>query len=250
MKKVLFIALILCVLPISSNAQKAEKVFNEAAVYYDSGNHHKAIPLFEKCIEKKYYCDGDIFAWINESYKAIGDSSKGLEYVAKGHELFPQNINLLFELSVHYLSNEDYKTALKYADSAIATDQSHAQFYLIKGRCHMSLGEDSKGISAFKNCAKADPTYEWGYVDIAIYYYNKCVEFGDINDNNRFDIEDTMLSSYEAAEKAFNLTKEINVKMQMAEMLQGLSYELKHCDDSYEEKYEYYKKYFEAGGMM
>ena len=103
MKKIIFIAFVFCLLPISLKAQKAEKIFKEAAVYYDSGNYQRAIPLFEKCIEKKYYCDGDIFAWINESYKALGDSNKGMEYVVKGYELFPHNINLLIELSVHYI---------------------------------------------------------------------------------------------------------------------------------------------------
>ena len=250
MKKIIFIAVVFCLLPISLKAQKAEKIFKEAAVYYDSGNYQRAIPLLEKCIEKEYYRNGDMFALINESYIAIGAPDKGMEYVSKGYELFPNNIYILCELSVYYMDKNEYDTALKYVDSAIALDPSYAQLYYFKGQCHMSLGEESKGISAFKYCAKVDPTYEWGYVDIAIHYYNKCVEFGEINDDNRLDIEDTILNSYESAEKAFNITKEISVKMQMADMLKNLSNELKHCDDSYEEKYEYYKKYFDAGGMV
>lgn len=253
MKRIIFYFTI-ALLPLSVHAQKAEKIFNEAAVYYDSGNHNKAIPLFEKCIQKEYYSDGDIFSWLNVSYNAVGNSEKAIECIFKGYEMFPNNLSLMYDVSYHYVNNGNYNRALEIIDKALIIDSSYAEFYYMKGLCHLKLNEDKNAIAAFKMCSKINLEYEWGNYQIALYYYNQAYEMqttGDgINDDNRMDYEDMLISSNEFAEKAFSVTKDIHVKMDMAHCLANSYRALMETDNSYEEKFEFYQNYINSGGLQ
>lgn len=253
MKKILFTMCALIV-ALSCYGQKVEKIFDEAALYYDNGDYEKAIPLLEKCLVKKYYLEGSIYYLLSESYNNVGDKSKRKLYALRGLEMFPQNIYLLRGIIAIYLEENDTDRVLTYLEQLLYVEPSNASLYYVKGNTYLVKGDTKNALDAYKQCNIIDPQYDLGYVAIGVYYYNRAVELQELAGNELDDekanklveeLKDDLVNACEVFEKAFSLTKDLGVKISLAEYLYII---YNHFSD--EEQADYYRRYMESGGEI
>lgn len=253
MKKILFT---LCALmaALTCYGQKVEKIFDEAALYYDAGDYEKAIPLLEKCLMKKYYSEGNIYYMLSESYNNIGDKSKRKLYAVRGLENFPKNRCLLLEIIEIYLEENDTDRALRYLEQALYVEPSNASLHYVKGTIYLEKGDTKAAMDAFKQCTIVDPQFEHGLTQIGVYYYNKAIELQNLAANeldddkyNRLleEMNDNLVNSCETLEKAFSVTKDLSIKISIAEYLYNI---YNHFSD--EEQADFYRSYMESGGEI
>lgn len=253
MKK-LIITLFMALLPLGTYAQKVEKIYEEASIHYNNQNYSKAIPLFEKCIQKKYFLDGDIYVWLYESYKAIDNAEKGSIYIYEGIKVFPDNFYLNTYAANICLESNDNINAINYLNKAISLDQDNASLFYLKGNALMALGEIDVALHTYRQCSDVDAGYEFGYMAIGLYYYEKAVAITEqgMPDTISKDLKEALIHSAESFDASFSITKDYQLKISLSEYLMNIYNTLSYyLPDSleYKEKYEYFYSFFNNGGL-
>lgn len=253
MKKFIF-TVILAILPLSIYAQKVDKIFQEATIHLSNENYAKAIPLLEKCLQKKYYLEGDMFAYLYDAYNGIGKVEAAQDFIKSGLEIFPNNRNLVFAMLDIYIDSADYNNALMFLDKAIQIEPKNTSLYYLKGCVSLELGEIEKAIDLLKYCSVIDSKYTLGDVQLGVYYYEQLIKkqenLGSLDETNKTFWENDVRNSCQFFEKAFKNEIEVGMKLSIAEYLCGLCpYMVYAGEKDYEEKLEFYENYRKSGGL-
>lgn len=152
-----------------------------AIVYYGAvaaqlaNKQAESIDLYKKAIELGYTADGNAYSYLNEAYKAVGDSLSGVTYLEQGFTKYPKNQGILFALIGVY-SNDPSKV-FNYIDKSINEDPSHASIlYFAKGTMYDKLNNSEKAIESYQKAIEIDPKFFDPYFNISAVYYNKGVK--------------------------------------------------------------------------
>lgn len=157
----------------------------DTAIYYYSalsaqlaGKNKEAIDLYLKAIDLNFTSDGNAYSYLDQSYRALGDTESGLKYLEQGFTKYPKNQNLLIALINYYLTkNEDPTKVLTYLDKAIQDDPKNASLYHAKGTLYDKLGDFDKAIETYQKAIDNDPNFSDPYFNIGAIYYNKAIKF-------------------------------------------------------------------------
>ena len=212
--------------------------YSTARAAKEAEKHEEAIKNFKRSLDLDYD-DPFIYVFMNESYKAIGDTANALETLQNGFEKHPDNQSILIELINFYLLRGESKEALEYLSLAKQDDPENISFIFAEGTIYDKLGRAEDAIDAYKKCIDLDSAYFNAYFNLGVVYYNKAVKIID----DAQEIEDLktyneMMASSEVEfsnaipymERARDLAPDDKVKCEVLTTLKTLYYRVRQED--------------------
>ena len=232
-------------------------LYNAGYIYWASKDFETAKNLFEKCLANNYYYEnGEVYAKLGDVYFNLGDKAKGVETLETGFVKFPQSQSILIRLINYYLeSGENTNRLFELIGQAKQNEPNNVSLYYVEGNIHKQLGDFDKALAAYKECATVDPNYDFGYHGQGALLYDKAVELSEKAQNELDDAkyqalvkeyEQVLLDAIEPFEKAFEVSQNIQVKINAAEYLKNIYYRFSSVEDKYMEGYKKYNEYVKA----
>ena len=235
-------------------------LYNAAYIYWAAKDLESAKKYFEKCLEHEYYYEnGEVFAKLGDIYFNLGDKAKGVETLEKGFVKFPQSQSILIGLINYYLeSGENADRLFELIAEAKKNEPNNVSLYYVEGNIYKQLGDYEKALAAYKSCADVDPNYDFGYHGQGALYYDMAVDVSEKASNELDDAkyaalvkeyEQYLLNAIEPFEKAFEVTKNDQVKLNAAEYLKNIYYRFSSVEDKYMQGYNKYNEYVKANAQ-
>lgn len=234
-------------------------MYNNAAILAREANEiERAIALLTKCLDLRFYNDGEVFASLGLCYYTLGDTDKELEIYEQGLKLFPKNQSVLIGLLNFYLTNlEGTDGANKIwpiLSIALANEPNNASLYYVKGNTLVKFGApDAEVEAAYNKCAEVNPEYEYGYIGYGQYLYDKAIKISEQANDSSDDgyaalirkMDALLLKAAENFEKAIKITKGDNIKDGLAEYLRNIYGHFKEDGKKYQDAYDKYNRIVE-----
>ncbi len=232
-------------------------VYNAGFTAWMVQDYAKAEPFFKRCLELNYVEDGEVYAKLADIYTKMEKKEDAKAILEKGFSAFPQNQSIIIGLINYYIeSGEQPDELFKLLDVAKQNEPNNASLYYVEGDIHNKLGHKDEAIAAYLKSNEIDPNYEFGLIGIGILYYNEAIELQD-KAANEFDdakymalveqFEAALMNAIDPFEKAFNLTKDNQIKVSIAEYLKNICYRFREKDPKFEEGYNKYSTIVENG---
>ena len=232
-------------------------------------NYERAKTFFEKCLEVGYYHDGgEVYAKLSDVYNKLGDKAQTVAILEKGFTQFPQSQSILIGLINYYLENNENPDRLfELIAMAKANEPSNASLYYVEGNIYNELRQATedeakaaeyleKAVAAYDACEGVNPAYEFGHIGKGIMFYNIAIEIQDQAANELDDkkymalvekFEETLLKSLEPFEKAFAVSADNGLKVNIAEYLKNIYYRFISKGADYEAGYKKYDEIVKTG---
>ena len=233
-------------------------LYNAGFTAWIAKDYERAKTFFEKCVAADYYYDdGEVFAKLGDIYTNLGDAKKGAEYLEQGFVKFPQSQSILIGLINYYISsNENTDRLFELIGEAKKNEPNNASLYYVEGNIYNQLGNKEKAVEAYYKCAEINPNYEYGYIGAGVMYYNLAVELSD-KASNEFDdkkyealvqeFEQALLNARDPFEKAYSISKDNALKVNIAEYLKNIYYRNISKGAEYEAAYNKYNEVVKTG---
>ena len=225
----------------------------DTSVIYNAGftamaakDNERALKFFKRCYDLGYYYEGgEVFARLAEV-----DTLNTKKYLEEGFSKFPQSQSILIGLINYYLkNNEDPETLFGLLDKAKANEPNNASLFYVEGNIRAQLGQIDKAVVAYEECAKINPEYEYGFIGEGTLFYNRAIELQtkaqeEIDDAKYMalvkEFEESLKSCIAPFEKAFEITKDANIKAGIASYLKNAFYRFREESAENQTKYEKY----------
>lgn len=225
----------------------------DTSVIYNAGftamaakDNERALKFFKRCYDLGYYYEGgEVFARLAEV-----DTLSTKKYLEEGFSKFPQSQSILIGLINYYLkNNEDTETLFGLLDKAKANEPNNASLFYVEGNIRAQLGQIDKAVVAYEECAKINPEYEYGFIGEGTMFYNRAIELQtkaqeEIDDAKYMalvkEFEESLKSCIAPFEKAFEITKDANIKAGIASYLKNAFYRFREESAENQTKYEKY----------
>lgn len=227
----------------------------DTSVIYNAGftamaakDNERALKFFKRCYDLGYYYEGgEVFARL-----ADVDTLNTKSYLEEGFSKFPQSQSILIGLINYYLkNNEDPETLFGLLDKAKANEPNNASLFYVEGNIRAQLGQIDKAVVAYEECAKINPEYEYGFIGEGTMFYNRAIELQtkaqeEIDDAKYMalvkEFEESLKSCIAPFEKAFEITKDANIKAGIASYLKNAFYRFREESAENQTKYEKYSE--------
>lgn len=240
------------VAPCSKN--DSENIYNAGFTAWAGGQYERAKSLFEKCVADKYYGDdGDVFAKLADAVDKLGDKDASKNILEQGFQAYPSSQAILIGLINYYTASGDNQDRLfSLIDEAKKNEPDNASLYYVEGNINKELGNFDKAIEAYNKAGEINPAYEYGYIGAGILYYNNAV---DLQEKAQMELDDAkymaLVEQFETSlknciapfEKAFEITPDAAVKVNVAEFLKNACYRFREADATYQAKYDKYSAF-------
>lgn len=128
-----------------------------------------------KLIDMKYSQPG-IYSSIADISKAEGDTTKALEYVMLGREVFPDNFNLIIAETNIYLASGNQDKAMELLQLAIEKDDTNPTLFFAVGTNYDQIGNFEEAEKNYKSAIELDPDYFDPNYNLGALYVNKAIE--------------------------------------------------------------------------
>lgn len=225
----------------------------DTSVIYNAGftamaakDNERALKFFKRCYDLGYYYEGgEVFARLAEV-----DTLNTKKYLEEGFSKFPQSQSILIGLINYYLkNNEDPETLFGLLDKAKANEPNNASLFYVEGNIRAQLGQIDKAVVAYEECAKINPEYEYGFIGEGTMFYNRAIELQtkaqeEIDDAKYMalvkEFEESLKSCIAPFEKAFEITKDANIKAGIASYLKNAFYRFREESAENQTNYEKY----------
>lgn len=233
-------------------------IYNAGFTAWMVQDYERAKKFFEKCLDVKYYYeDGEVFAKLADIYKNTGDPKKGMEILESGFVMFPQSQSILIGLINYYLENNENPDRLfELIGMAKKNEPNNASLYYVEGNIHKQLGNNEKAIESYYKCVDINPDYEFGFIGAGILYYELAVKLSEEASNEYDDakymalveqFEKALHDAIDPFEKAFAISKDNSLKVNIAEYLKNIYYRFISKGADYEAGYKKYDEIVKNG---
>lgn len=233
-------------------------IYNAGFTAWMVQDYERAKKFFEKCLDVKYYYeDGEVFAKLADVYKNTGDPKKGMEILESGFVMFPQSQSILIGLINYYLENNENPDRLfELIGMAKKNEPNNASLYYVEGNIHKQLGNNEKAIESYYKCVDINPDYEFGFIGAGILYYELAVKLSEEASNEYDDakymalveqFEKALHDAIDPFEKAFAISKDNSLKVNIAEYLKNIYYRFSSDGDEYMNGYKKYNEVVKTG---
>ena len=221
-------------------------------------DYAKAETYFQKCLDINYYYEGgEVFAKLADLYANTDRKDAARDVLEKGFVQFPQSQSILIGLINYYLeSKQSPERLFELIGEAKKNEPNNASLYYVEGNIYNELGQKDKAVESYYKCAEINPEYEFGFIGAGILYYNQALEIQDKAaaelDNAKYEalvveFENALLSALEPFEKAFNVSKDDSLKVNVAEYLKNIYYRFATKGEKYEAGYKKYNEIVKTG---
>ena len=246
-----------------SAAQPLNKV--DTVALYNAGftawmvkDYPRAEEFFNKCLDINYYYEGgEVFAKLSDIYNNTDRKDKAREVLELGFTKFPQSQSILIGLINYYLESKQSPDRLfELIAEAKKNEPDNASLYYVEGNIYNELGQKDKAVEAYYKCAEINPEYEYGFIGAGILYYNQAIEIQDKAaaelDNAKYEalveeFEKALLNALEPFEKAFAISKDDSIRVNVAEYLKNIYYRFSTKGADYEAGYNKYNEIVKTG---
>ena len=240
-----------------SEAVDTSAIYNAGFVTYGAGQFAKAKSYFDKCLGLGYYAkDGEVYAKLADCVSKLDTTAAGKslqkDYLEKGFAQFPQSQGIMIGLINYYItSGQDTDRLFSLIDAAKANEPDNASLYYVEGNARAQLGQIEEAVKAYEKCVEVNPEYEYGFIGEGIMFYNMAAKVGEeaqneLDDNKYMALaqqfETYIKNCIEPFEKAYNMTKNEEIKPSIAEYLKNAYYRFRDEDPKYMAGYEKYSK--------
>ena len=221
-------------------------------------DYNKAKSFFEKCLENNYYYEGgEVFAKLADVYTKLGDKEKGRDILELGFTKFPQSQSILIGLINYYMeSGQDTDRLFALINEAKKNEPDNASLYYVEGNIYKELGQNDNAVASYYKCAEINPNYEFGYIGAGILYYNLALEYQEKAtnefDNKKYEelveqFNQALKNALEPFEKAYSISKDNSLKVNVAEYLKNIYYRFSSDSDEYMAGYKKYDEVVKTG---
>ncbi|MGN1216178.1 MAG: hypothetical protein ACI4TJ_08025 [Candidatus Cryptobacteroides sp.] len=232
-------------------------LYNAGFTSWAIGDNAAARDYFKECLNYEYYEDGEVYTKLADVMAKVDTTATGKQamktVLEEGFSKFPSNQGILIGLINYYItSGEDTDRLFSLLDDAKKNEPENASLYYVEGNINLQLGNVEKATEAYRKCSSINPDYEWGYIGEGMMYYNQAIEIQDkaqqeLDDAKYMELvkefEVVLKNCLEPFEKAFEITKDENIKLTVAEYLKNANYRFSSQDPSYKEAYDKYSAY-------
>ena len=223
-------------------------------------DYAKAEEYFNKCVEVDYYYEGgEVFAKLADLYNNTDRKDAAREILEKGFVKFPQSQSILIGLINYYLeSKQSPERLFELIGEAKKNEPNNASLYYVEGNIYNELGQKDKAVESYYKCAEINPEYEFGFIGAGILYYNQALEIQDKAaaelDNAKYEalvveFEEALHNALEPFEKAFEVSKDNEIKYNISEYLKNIYYRFSTKGEKYEAGYKKYNDIVKAGSV-
>ncbi len=231
----------------------SNSVYNAAFTAWGADNLDRAKKLFIEGIEAGYAgVDGESYAKLADIATRQSNPTEAKNFLEDGFKAFPNSQSILVGLINYYISsNEDPERLFVLLDEAKKNEPNNVSLYYVEGNINKQLGKGDAAVAAYRKCAEINPEYEFGYIGEGIYWYDLAVELQTKASEEMDDAKYmALLGEFEAAlknciapfESAFEVTKDNEIKVSVAEYLKNAAFRFRE-DADYQAKYDKYDKY-------
>ena len=228
-------------------------LYNAGFTAWMTQNYERAKGFFEKCVEIKYYENGESFAKLADCYAKLEDKEAAKATLENGFTEFPQSQSILIGLINFYIESGDNPERLfTLLDEAKKNEPNNASLYYVEGNIHDQLGDGDAALAAYRKCAEIDPNYAFGYIGEGVYFYDLAVDLQNQASTEMDDAKYTaLMGEFETAlksciapfEKAFEMSSDPEIKASIAEYLKNASFRFRTEGPEYQEMYDKYANY-------
>lgn len=214
------------------------------------GDYERVAEFFKKALDIAYYEDGETYAKLANACLNLKDTLTAKTVYEEGFEKFPESQSILIGLINYYIQSGDNPEQLfVLLDKAKANEPDNASLYYVEGDIHNKLGNKEKAVEAYRKSTEINPEYEFGYIGIGILYYNEAIEIQDLAaremDDAKYmalveEFETALKNAIEPFESAFAVTKDKEIKVNIAEYLKNIYYRFRDENPQYMEAYNKY----------
>ena len=233
-------------------------LYNAGYTAWAVKNYERAKGFFEKCLDAGYYYEGgEVYAKLGDIYSNLGDAKKGADILEQGFVKFPQSQSILIGLINYYISSgENADRLFVLIDEAKKNEPNNASLYYVEGNIYKELKDYDKAVAAYMKCAEINPEYEFGYIGAGILYYELAVELQEKASNELDDkkwmelneqFEQALKNALEPFEKAYAVSKDNTLKVNVAEYLKNIYYRFSSNGPEYEAGYKKYDEVVKTG---
>ena len=233
-------------------------LYNAGYTAWAVKNYERAKNFFEKCLDAGYYYEGgEVYAKLGDVYTNLGDAKKGAEILEQGFVKFPQSQSILIGLINYYISSGDNADRLfVLIDEAKKNEPNNASLYYVEGNIYKELKNMDKAIESYYKCAEINPEYEFGFIGAGILYYEQAIELQEKASNELDDkkynalvveFEQALKNALEPFEKAYAVSKDNSLKVNIAEYLKNIYYRFSSNGPEYEAGYKKYDEVVKNG---
>ena len=233
-------------------------VYNAGFTAWMVKDYPRAKSFFEKCLANNYYYEGgEVFAKLADVYTHLGEKESARDILEKGFTTFPQSQSILIGLINWYMeSGQDTDRLFVLINEAKKNEPDNASLYYVEGNIYKELGNTEEAVKAYYKCSEIDPDYEFGYIGAGILYYNLAIELQD-KAANEFDdkkyeaivkeFETALKSAIEPFEKAYAVSKDNEIRVNIAEYLKNIYYRFSSDSQEYMDAYKKYDEVVKTG---
>lgn len=233
-------------------------LYNAGFTAWQCQDWNRAKTFFEEGMKYNYYGEGgESYAKLADIAEKLGDAAASKRYLEEGSKKFPESQSLLIGLINYYInSGEDTAQLFDLFKEAQKNEPDNASLYYVEGNARVKLGQNEEALAAYDKACEVNPNYEWGYIGKGIQLYNMAVELQtkaseEMNDAKYMalmgEFEKTLKGCIEPFEKAFELTKDDEIKVNIAEYLKNACFRFRSEGGEYQTKYDKYSAVVENG---
>ena len=232
-------------------------------------DYERAKTFFERCLDVNYYYEGgEVYAKLADVYAKLGEKSKTVEILEKGFTQFPQSQSILIGLINYYLENNENPSRLfELIEMAKQNEPNNASLYYVEGNIYNELRQAekdeakvaeyiAKAVAAYDECEVVNAAYEFGHIGKGIMFYNIALELQDkaaneLDDKKYMELnkkfEEALKNALAPFEKAYNVSKDNGLKVNIAEYLKNIYYRFSSDGADYEAGYNKYAEVVKTG---
>ena len=253
--------------PLSSVDTTA--VYNAGFTAWMVQDYERAKSFFENCLAVSYYHeDGEVYSKLADVHSKLGNKDKTVEVLETGFAKFPQSQSILIGLINYYIENPQNSDRLfELIAKAKENEPNNASLYYVEGNIYNELRQKTedaalaeeylaKAVAAYDACEGINPAYEFGHIGKGVMYYNYAIELqeqaaNELNDAKYMALvekfEAALMNSLAPFEKAFNVTADNSLKVNIAEYLKNIYYRFYSKGEEYEAGYNKYNDIVKNG---
>ena len=233
-------------------------IYNAGFTAWMVKDYPRAKACFEKCLANNYYYEGgEVYAKLADVYTNLGDKDASRDILEQGFTKFPQSQSILIGLINYYIeSGQNTDRLFTLINEAKKNEPDNASLYYVEGNIYKELGNQEEAVKSYYKCAEINPDYEYGYIGAGILYYNLAIDLQD-KAANEFDdkkyeaivaeYDNALKSALEPFEKAYNISKDNEIRVNIAEYLKNIYYRFSSEGDQYMEGYKKYNEVVKSG---
>ena len=243
------------------NKMDTTAIYNAGFTAWISKDYSRAQKFFEKCLANNYYYEGgEVFAKLADVYTNLGQKDAARDVLEKGFTTYPQSQSILIGLINYYLeSGQNTDRLFVLINEAKKNEPDNASLYYVEGNIYKELGKTEDAVKAYYKCADINPDYEFGYIGVGILYCNQAIELQEKAanefDDKKYealvaDFNTALKNAIEPFEKAFEVSKDNGIKVNVAEYLKNIYYRFSSESQEYMDGYKKYNEIVKSGQAM